>query len=119
MVSEKSLANLKSFGTMSPEEEREIKLKGQKKSVEKRNENNQIRKCLEMLRDMSMPKEKCAEMGLPEDTTYAMGAAKAMFDGAMEKNPAMAKALLEALGELKNEININGSMPVVIHDDID
>lgn len=119
MVTEKKLANLKPpINKRPPEEQLAIRQKAQRRQQESLREKKLIRECLEIMRDTSMPKEKCIEMGLPENTAHAMGVAKAMFDGAMEKNPAMVKALLEALGEIKNEININGSMPVVIHDDI-
>jgi hypothetical protein len=30
----------------------------------------------------------------------------------------MARLMLELLGESKQEVNINGALPVVIHDDI-
>lgn len=119
MVTEKQLANLKPpINERPPEEQLAIRQKAQKGMIKSRKEKKQVRECLELLRDMPMPKEKCIEMGVSEGTTYAMGMALAMVGGTLDKNPAMAKLTLEALDELKNELNINGSMPVVIHDDI-
>jgi hypothetical protein len=119
MSREKGWNNLVPLASRPPEEQRAIRRKAQRRQQESMREKKTIKMCLEMLRDMQMPADKCQELGLPEGTTYAMGIATSMVNGTLEKNPAMTKLLLEAMGEVKNEINVNGAMPVVIHDDID
>ena len=41
-----------------------------------------------------------------------------VIDGTLKGNPQQARLAFEMLGENKQELNINGALPVVIHDDI-
>ncbi len=92
--------------------------KGGIASVAKRREKKTIRECLMMLRDMPMTDSQCAELGLQPETTYGMAMAQKCVDGTIDGNPTMARLVFEMLGESKQEIDISGSIPVVIHDDI-
>jgi hypothetical protein len=40
------------------------------------------------------------------------------IETSLNGNPQMARLVAEMLGENKTEIDINGALPVVIHDDV-
>lgn len=109
--------NLKSWH--DPRIAAEMGSKGGKASGVTRRKNSEIRKCLKMIRDMDMPPDKIKEMGFNEDVTFGMAMAFKMMEASLNGNPQMARLVVELLGESKTEININGALPVVIHDDID
>ncbi len=92
--------------------------KGGKASGVARRKKATIRECMKMLRDMDVPEEKLKEMGLDDGTTYGMAMAFKWIEASLNGNPQMARLVAEMLGESKTEIDINGAMPVVIHDDI-
>jgi hypothetical protein len=119
MANKKSLANLKPFNQRSPEEALEIRRKGQKRQKEVLREKKTVKACLLALLEMPIPDDKCDKYGLEKGTTYAAGMAIRGVDAFLDGNPAMARLILEVLGESKQEVNINGALPVVIHDDID
>ena len=127
---------LVSFNKMDPEKAREIQKMGAKASAEARHKRKQIRKCFSALlekqsirecfsklRDMKVPEnneiaEKLKEFGLDKEATLGMAMAYKCIEATLDGNPQMARLVFEMLGESKTEIDINGTMPVVIHDDI-
>lgn len=120
MVTEKQKANLKPpINKRSPEEQLAIRRKGQKAQQNSLREKKTVKACLLALMEMPIPDDKCVEYGLDIGTTYAAGMAIRGAEGFLDGNPAMARLMLELLGESKQEVNINGALPVVIHDDID
>jgi hypothetical protein len=119
MVTEKQKANLKPpINKRSPEEQLAIRRKGQKAQQASLKEQKTVKACLLALLDMPIPDEKCEKYGLEKGTTYAAGLAIRGAEGFLDGNPAMARLMLELLGESKQEVNINGALPVVIHDDV-
>ncbi|WP_295155175.1 hypothetical protein [Selenomonas sp. AE3005] len=120
MVTEKQKANLKPpINKRSPEEQLAIRRKGQKAQQASLKEQKTVKACLLALMSMPIPDDKCEEYGFPKGTVYAAGMALSGAKGFLDGNPAMARLMLELLGESKQEVNINGALPVVIHDDID
>lgn len=119
MVTEKQKANLKPpINKRSPEEQLAIRRKGQQAQQARLREKKTVKACLLALLEMPIPDDKCEKYGLDKGTTYAAGMAIRGVDAFLDGNPAMARLILEVLGESKQEVNINGALPVVIHDDI-
>lgn len=118
MVTEKQKANLRPVNTRSPEEQLAIRRKAQKAQQKSLREKKTVKACLLALLEMPIPDDKCEKYGLDKGTTYAAGMAIRGVDAFLDGNPAMARLILEVLGESKQEVNINGALPVVIHDDI-
>lgn len=118
MVTEKQKANLRPVNTRSPEEQLAIRRKAQKAQQKSLREKKTVKACLLALLEMPIPDDKCEKYGLDKGTTYAAGMAIRGVDAFLDGNPAMARLILEVLGESKQEVNINGALPVVVHDDI-
>jgi hypothetical protein len=116
MVTDKSLANLKPF--VDSKDAKEKGSRGGKASVQARLRKKSVKECLKALLDMPISDDKCEKFGLEPGTTYAAGMALKGAEGFLDGNPAMARLMLELLGESKQEVNINGALPVVIHDDV-
>ena len=111
-------ANPQNLRVPTSEEARRNGRKGGLASGVSRAKKKTTKECLLALRDLPMTKERCKEMGLEPGSTYGMGWAMALANGTLDGNPALAKLALELAGEHQQEININGGLPVVIHDDI-
>jgi len=118
MVTEKQKANLRPVNTRPPEEQLAIRRKAQKAQQESLKEKKTVKACLLALLEMPIPDDRCEKYGLEPGTTYAAGMALRGAEGFLDGNPAMARLMLELLGESKQEVNINGALPVVIHDDV-
>jgi hypothetical protein len=119
MVTEKQKANLKPPINKRPtSEQREIRRKAGIASGKSRREKKAVKEWVAQFMHEPMPAEMCEKYGLDEGTTYAAGMALKGMQGFLDGNPAMARLILELIGESKQELNINGAMPVVIHDDI-
>lgn len=115
MVTEKSKANLR---VPTSEEARKNGKKGGIASGKSRRTKRTVKECVMALLDVPVPADRCEKYGLEPGTTYAAAMALKGVDGFLDGNPAMARLILELIGESKQELNINGAMPVVIHDDI-
>ena len=103
--------NLIHLSDRTPEERKAIASMGGKARAEQRRERKAIRECLMELQTMPMDKAKCAELGLPEGTPYQVGLAMSIVNGVMDGNPAMARVMLTALGEMKQDINLTQTAP--------
>ena len=112
------MAHGKLKSVRTTEEARELGRKGGIASGKARRQKRTIKENLLVLRDMPMTPERCRAMGMEEGSSYGEGWAMALGNGALEGNPQLARLAMELLGESKQELNINGAMPVVIHDDI-
>ena len=111
--------NLISLADRTPEERKAIASKGGKARGEQRRQRKLIRECLQEIQTMPMPKDKCAELGLPDDSEYQVGIAMSLIRGTLEGNPQMARTLLTCIGEMKQDFNISTiSPPIIIHDDV-
>jgi hypothetical protein len=119
MVTEKQRANLKPPINKRPtSEQREIRKKAGINSGKSRREKKAIREWVLTFMHDSMSDDMCDKYELPHGTTYAAAMALKGMKGFLDGNPAMARLMLELIGETKQEINITGSIPVVIKDDV-
>lgn len=115
-MTESQLANLRPV-TNSADAKR-LGRNGGKKGAETKRRRMAIREWFSVIKDEPMPDSKCDELGLEHGTTYGEGMALSVIDGTLKGNPQQARLAFEMLGENKQELNINGALPVVIHDDI-
>jgi len=118
MVTEKSKANLIKNSDLTPQERKEKASKMGKASAKSRREKKQIREWVLTFMPDVMTDELCDKYELPHGTTYAAAMAMKGITGFLDGNPAMARLILDLIGETKQEINITGSIPVVIKDDV-
>lgn len=102
----------------SHEEAAELGRRGGIASGKTRRKKATIKACMKMLVNKEMSPEKLKELGLDENTTYGMAMAIKWIETSLAGNPQMARLVAEMLGETKTEIDINGALPVVIHDDV-
>jgi hypothetical protein len=115
--------NLISFRDRSPEEMAAILKKAGEARAKKNKARKTLRECFSILRDEKIKDDeieaKLKEMGMEdEELTLGMAMALRCIESVLNGNPQMARLVFEMLGESKTEIDINGSMPVVIHDDV-
>ena len=100
----------------SHEEAAELGRRGGIASGKTRRKKATIKACMKMLVNKEMSPDKLKELGLDENTTYGMAMAVKWIETSLNGNPQMARLVAEMLGENKTEIDINGALPVVIHD---
>lgn len=103
--------NLISLADRTPEERKAIASMGGKARGEQRRQRRAIKECIMELQTMPMPKAKCDELALPEGTPYQVGMAMAIVGEVLNGNSQMARVLLTALGELKQDITLTQTAP--------
>ena len=118
MVTERSKANLIKNSDLTPQERKEKASKMGKASVKSRREKKAIREWVLTFMHDAMTDDMCDKYELPHGTTYAAAMALKGMKGFLDGNPAMARLILELIGETKQELNITGAIPVFIRDDV-
>ena len=112
-------SNLRPFDTLTEEEQREIRVKGGKASVESRRKRKTLREQLDLLLSLNLRNEKLKRqiqsLGIDEEEiTNGMALTIAMYQEALKGNPRAYELIRDTVGEKPIDVVQNIEQPTII-----
>lgn len=111
--------NLKPFNTLTEDEQRELRIRGGKKSGETRRMRKTLREQLDMLLSLNLKndrlKKQIQNLGISEEEiTNGMALTIAMYQEALKGNPRAFELIRDTIGEKPVDVVQNIEQPTII-----